>query len=164
MELQSKATVYAALGGTLALMGGIVYYAGLDNVDLEQVEVELAAVELGDVNRATGRAELDVTFLVRNPSDKTFTVSLITYELYGDGRLLGSGQYSTADIALPGRAVFYAGAEVPLESRFVIEKAPGNADAYDAAVGGGIGSYSAEGIITAESSWSVVEKEFRAGT
>ena len=32
MGLQSKFTVYAAIAGVLALMGGIVYYASLDNV------------------------------------------------------------------------------------------------------------------------------------
>jgi len=46
MGLQSKLTVYAAIVGCLALMGGIVYYASLDNVSLEQVEVELANVAL----------------------------------------------------------------------------------------------------------------------
>ncbi|RNJ77966.1 MAG: hypothetical protein EB829_05920 [Nitrosopumilus sp. H8] len=163
MPLQSKTTVYAALAGTLALMGGIVYYASLDNVDLEQVEIELAGVELGDVNTISGQAKFDITFLVRNPSDKTFTVSLITYQLYGDGELLGSGQYSTADIALPGRAVFYSGAEVPLKNTFVLDKTEANARIYEDAIEGRIGSFSAEGIITAESSWSVIEKEFGSG-
>ena len=46
MALQSKITVYAAIAGVLALMGGIVYYASLDNVQLEQVEIELTNVEL----------------------------------------------------------------------------------------------------------------------
>lgn len=164
MQLQSKATVYAALAGTLALMGGIVYYASLDNEKLGQVEVGLAGVELRGERAAAGEARFDVTFLVRNPSDKTFTVSLIGYELYGDGELLGAGQYSTADIALPGRAVFYAGAEVPLKSTFVLSRTEANAAAYEAAVGGRIGSFEAEGVITTESSWSTVEKEFRAGT
>ena len=48
MGLQSKLTVYAAIVGVLALMGGIVYYASLDNVSLEQVEVKLTDVTLRD--------------------------------------------------------------------------------------------------------------------
>ena len=35
MALQSKMTVYAAIAGVLGLMGGIVYYASLDNAELE---------------------------------------------------------------------------------------------------------------------------------
>jgi len=44
LALQSRLTVYAAIAGVLALMGGIVYYASLDNVSLDQVEVELTDV------------------------------------------------------------------------------------------------------------------------
>ncbi len=163
MALQSKMTVYAALAGVLALMGGIVYYASLDNVELEQVEIELTSVELRDVNTINNQAKFDVTFLVKNPSDKTFTVSLIGYQLYGDGILLGSGQYSTADIALPGRAVFYSGAEVPLKSTFVLSKSEINSEIYQDAIENKINGFEAEGSITTESSWSTVEKEFKTG-
>lgn len=143
-------------------MGAIVYYASLDNEKLEQVEIELASVELGDINMISGQAKFDVTFLVKNPSDKTFTVSLIRYQLYGDGKLLGSGQYSTTDIALPGRAVFYPDAEVPLKNMFTLYKTEDNEEIYEDAIEGRIISFSAEGIITAESSWSTIEKEFKS--
>lgn len=160
--LQSKVTVYAAIAGVLAMMGGIVYYASLDNAKLEQAEIRLAGVELVDVNTLENRAKLEVTFLVSNPSDKTFTVSQIGYELSGDGEVLGTGQYSTADIALPGRAVFYSGAEVPLKSLFHITRSEATAGAYDSVVGGLIGGYSASGSITTETSWSINEKEFES--
>ena len=41
MALQSRMTVYVAIAGVLALMGGIVFYASLDNPELEQAEIEL---------------------------------------------------------------------------------------------------------------------------
>ncbi|MCV0393377.1 MAG: hypothetical protein K5790_08855 [Nitrosopumilus sp.] len=156
-------TVYAAIAGVLALMGGIVYYASLDNVDLEQVEIELKSVELRDVSTVKNQAKFDVTFLVKNPSDKTFTVSVIGYQLYGDGVLLGSGQYSTADIALPGRAIFYGGAEIPLKNTFVLSKSETNSEIYQAAIENKITSFIAEGSITTETSWSTIEKEFKTG-
>lgn len=156
-------TVYAAIVGVLALMGGIVYYASLDNVQLEQVEIELASVELRDVSSVKNQAKFDVTFLVKNPSDKTFTVSIIAYQLYGDGILLGSGQYSTADIALPGRAVFYSGVEVPLKNTFVLNKSEENSEIYQMAIDDKITSFTAEGSITTETSWSTIEKEFKTG-
>ena len=163
MALQSKMTVYAAIAGVLALMGGIIYYASLDNVDLDQVEIKLTNVELRDVNSISNQAKFDVTFLVKNPSDKTFTVSVIEYNLYANGTLLGSGIYSTADIALPGRALFSAGAEIPLKNIFVINKGDVESEIYDAMINNRIASFSAEGSITTQSSWSEAQKEFKTG-
>ena len=92
MALQSKMTVYAALIGVFAMMGGIFYYGNLDTVQIEQVEIELINVELRDVSTEDNQAKFEVTFLVKNPSEKTLTVSLIKYQLYGDEKLLGSGK------------------------------------------------------------------------
>ena len=163
MALQSKMTVYAAIAGVLTLMGGIIYYASLDNVDLDQVEIELTNVEFREVSTINNQAKFDVTFLVKNPSDKTFTVSVIEYNLYADGALLGSGIYSTADIALPGRALFSAGAEIPLKNIFVISKGDVESEIYDAMINNRIASFSAEGSITTQSSWSEAQKEFKTG-
>lgn len=161
MELQSKTTVYIAIGAVVAMMVGFVYYASLDNESLEQAEIELGSVELRDVNTAKNQAKFDVVFLVTNPSEKTFTVSTIGYQLYGDGTLLGSGQYSVADIALPGRAIFYSGATVPLTSMFTLEKGDVDAATYEAMINGHITSFSAEGLLTTQTSWSTIDKEFK---
>ncbi len=163
MALQSKITVYAALAGVLALMGGIFYYGNLDTVQLEEVEIELTNVELRDVSTIDNQAKFDVTFLVKNPSEKTFTVPLIGYQLYGDGILLGSGEYSTVDISMPGRAAFYPGAEIPLKNIFVLSKSEVNSEIYQDAIENRINSFSAEGIITTQSSWMTIEKEFKTG-
>jgi len=163
MALQSKMTVYAALAGVLALMGGIFYYGSLDIVPLEQVEIKLTNVELVDVNTIDNQAKFDVTFLVKNPSDKTFTVPLIGYQLYGDGILLGSGEYSTEDITLPGRAAFFPGTEIPLKSIFVLSKSEVNSEIYQAVIENRINSFSAEGSITTQSSWMTVDIEFKTG-
>ena len=164
MELQSKTTVYVAIGGVLALMGGIVYYASLDNVSLEQAEIELGLVELRDINTVTNQAKFIVTFIVSNPSEKTFTVASIGYELYGDSTLLGSGQYSVIDIALPGRAVFYPGASIPLESTFVLDKSSVDSHVYEAMINGQISDFEAKGILTTQTSWSTIDKEFKANS
>ena len=162
MALQSKLTAYAAIAGVLALMGGIVYYAGLDNVDLEQVEINLSNVELRDVSTVNNQAKFDVTFLVKNPSEKTFTVALIDYKLYANDIELGSGQYSTADIALPGRALFSSGVEIPLKSTFVLNKSETNEEIYQNLIEEKVSEFSAEGIITTQTSWSTSDKEFQA--
>jgi len=163
MALQSKLTVYAAIAGVLALMGGIIFYASLDNVGLEQVEIGLTNVELINVNATGDQAKFEVTFLVKNPSDKTLTVAIIDYQLYGDGSLLGSGIYSTADVALPGRALFTSGAEIPLKNIFVLNKDEVSPEIYEKAVNGKIADFASEGRITTQTSWSETDKDFKTG-
>ena len=163
MALQSKMTVYAALVGVVALMGGIFYYGNLDSVQIEQVEIELTNVELRDVDTINNQAKFDVTFLVKNPSDKTFTVPLIEYQLYGDGILWGSGQYSTVDISMPGRAGFFPDVELPLKNVFVLEKSKINSEIYQDAIENRITSFSAEGSVTTQSAWMTIDKEFKTG-
>lgn len=161
MALQSKITVYVAIVGVFALMGGIIFYASLDNVELDQVEIKLTNVKLLDVNTIDNQAKFQVTFLIKNPSNKTLTVSVIDYKLYGDGKLLGSGLYSTADIALPGRALFYPGAEIPLKNIFILNKSEVNSEIYEDVINERITSFSAEGKITSQTTWSEVDKEFK---
>ena len=163
MALQSKMIVYAALAGCLALMGGIFYYGSLDTVQIEQVSIQLTNVELKDVSVIDNQAKFDVSFLVKNPSDKTFTVPLIEYQLYGDEILLGSGQYSTVDISMPGRAGFFPGVEITLKSIFVLSKSEVNSEIYQDVIENKIDRFSAEGIITTQSSWMTIEKEFKTG-
>lgn len=162
MQLQSKMTVYAAIAAMLALMGGIVYYSSLDNPFLEQVEIELEGVEIIDVNNIQNTATIQVVFLVTNPSDKTFTVPSISYELSGDGQPIGAGQYSTEDIAMPGRAAFYGGSSIPLKSKMVITSDSGIP--YQNIINNNIREYAASGIITVESAWAIVEVNFESST
>ena len=159
---QGKWILYAAIGGLLLIMGGIVYYASLDIPQLEQVEIELSNVELIDVNSIENRAKLKATFLVKNPSEKTFTVSFISYELFVNGNSIGTGQYSTQDIAMPGRAAFYPGSEIQLKSNFQLVLSDVNAQNYQSITRGESVRYSVEGTITTESAWSLVDKEFQS--
>jgi len=164
LALQSKFLVYAAIIGLLGLMGVIFWYGNLDAPDLELVEIEIADVEVLSVNKVANTAKLTVTFLVKNPSETTFTISVISYELYADGGLLGSGQYSTADIAMPGRAIFSSGVEIPLKNIFELDRSEVNNEIYQAIIDDDISSFKAEGVIVAESAWSTIEKEFKSST
>ena len=87
-----------------ALMGGLFVY--VDNTpSLQKAQIELYEVELLSVNTEENSAELSVSFMITNPSDTTFTVPRITYELYADGVLLGDGSYSE-DISMPGGLIY----------------------------------------------------------
>ena len=159
MALQSRLTVYAAIVGCLGLMAGIVYYASLDNVSLEQVQVELTDVVLREAGES--EAKLTLTFIVKNSSEKTFVVPVIEYQLYGDDVLLGSGKYSTEDVALPGRAQIFGGAEVPIKNTFVLNKDEITSEIYQSVINNEISNFVAEGMIITQSTWSVAETEFR---
>ena len=164
MALQSKILLYAAIVALLALLGAIFWYGNQDAPELEQVEIDLTNVEVISVNSIESTAKLAVTFLVKNPSETTFTVSLIDYQLYADGKLLGSGQYSTVDIAMPGRAIFSAGAEIPLKNTFELNKADVENQFYQAVLDENIDSFRADGMIHTESAWSASEKKFDSST
>ncbi len=69
LDLQSKFTVYAAIGAMLALLGGIVFYASLDNPSLEQAEIELDNVEIIEINSVDDIVKLQISFLIKNPSE-----------------------------------------------------------------------------------------------
>ncbi len=155
-------TVYAAIAGMLALMGGIVFYGSLDVPEIETTEIKLQSVEVVEVNTVDNNAKLQVAFLVKNPSEKTFTVPLISYDLYANGEHIGVGQYSTEDIAMPGRAAFYPGAEIPLKNFFNLVKSESNSDVYQMIVDGNSVQYSVEGIITVETAWALIEKDFES--
>ena len=154
--------LFAAIGGLFALMGYFVYYASLDNPQLEQIEIELVGVELIQVSSIENRAELETTFLVKNPSEKTFTVPLIKFELFVDGKSIGKGQYSTEDIAMPGRAAFYSGTEIPLKTKFYLVLSDSIVQEYQDIINGGEMRFSVEGEITAQTAWSLIEKEFQS--
>lgn len=164
MGLQSKMTVYAAIAAMLALMAFIVFYASLDNPELEKAQIDLQSVDILEVNNIENKASLKITFLVKNPSEKTFTVPSITYSIYGDGKLIGSSQYSTEDVAMPGRAAFYSGAEIPLESKLVITQTASNSDIYQSIINNQVNSFRAEGTIAVETAWSIIEKDFETST
>jgi len=148
----------------LGLMGAIFWYGNLDVPELEQVEIKLTNVGVISINQIENIAKLEVTFLIKNPSETTLTVPLIVYQLYADGQLLGSGLYSTVDVAMPGRALFSSGAEIPLKNTFKLIKADVNDEIYQVILDDGINSFRAEGLMTTESAWSTIEMEFDSST
>ena len=160
MKPPGRSILVVAIVALLGLMGGIVYYASLDNDDLSMATIDLESVELIDVNSIENRATLKVTFLVGNPGDVTVTVPVITFQLFADGSEVGNGTYSTEDVAMPGRAAFYPDAEIPLNTRMSIVMSEMNESVYDKIVSGQPVQYSATGMITVESAWSIVELLF----
>ena len=61
---------------------------------------------------------------------------------------------------MPGRAAFYPDAEIPLNTRMSIVMSEMNESVYDKIVSGQPVQYTASGMITVESAWSIVELDF----
>lgn len=160
MQLQSRLTVFIAIGSMLALMGGIVYYASLDNTSLESVEFLSGSVRIASIDTIAERARIEVTFNIRNPSDVTFTIPEISYEIGTGQEKIVSGKYSTADIAMPGRVVFSTNELIPLKSITHMIKSDANAAIYDRLLAGQIDNYVATGTVVVESAWSIIERGF----
>lgn len=149
-----------AIAGLLAMLGGITWYASLDNPQLGMAEIELTTVKVVNTNTVDNRATMEVSFLIKNPGEKTFTVSSIDYELFANGKSLGKGSYSTEDIAMPGRAAFIPGSEIELPTTFNLILSDNIADEYNSIIDGQELKYTAKGKIVVESAWSLVEKQF----
>ena len=160
MKPPGRSILVVAIVALLGLMGGIVYYASLDNEDLSMATIEIDSVEVVDVNSIENSATLKVTFLVTNPCDVTVTVPVITFELFADGSFVGNGIYSTEDVAMPGRAAFYPGAEIPLNTKMSVVMSDMNDMVYKKIASGQTLQYSATGMLTVESAWSIVEIDF----
>jgi len=154
--------LFVAIGGLLALMGYFVYYASLDIPELEKLEIELASVDLKDVNSVENHATLETSFLIKNPSEKTFTIVIISYELFANGNSIGTGQYSTGDIPMPGRAAFYPGSEIELKNFFQLILSDNNVQEYQSITNEEKVQYSVKGEVTVETAWSLIEKNFES--
>ncbi|MBM2851487.1 MAG: hypothetical protein HW420_34 [Candidatus Nitrosotenuis sp.] len=149
-----------AIAGLLAMLGGIIWYASLDNPQLGMAEIQLTTVKVVNTNTIDNRASLEVSFLIKNPGEKTFTVSNIDYELSANGKSLGRGAYSTEDIALPGRALFIPNGQIELPTTFYLTFSDNIADEYNSIINGQELKFNAKGKMTVESAFSLVEKEF----
>jgi len=157
---RGKVVITAAFVGLGFGMLGLIYFAGLDNPQLEMVQLELVGVKVLDTNSIDKRATLEIIFLVTNPSEKTFTISNINFELFVNNKDVGNGEYSTEDIAMPGRAAIYAGDSVELSTKFSLVYTDQIANEYSIITNGEQASYRAKGIASVESAWSIVEKPF----
>jgi hypothetical protein len=63
---------------------------------------------------------------------------------------------------MPGRAAFYPGSEIPLKNFFELVLTDTNAQEYRLIVEGESIQYSVKGIVTVETAWSLLEKEFES--
>ncbi len=160
MKLQSKAILYIAIGGLLAMMGGMIVWATMGEAEMERAQVEVVKVELVDVNTIENFAKLKLTFKIYNPSSTALTISHIDYEIFADEKSLGMGSYNTQDIPMTGRASIFSHSETELQSLMKVSWSEEIDKEYQAIISGKDVIYKTKGQGEFESAWSIIEFEF----
>ena len=158
----SKIIVYAAIGAMFAFMGGIAYYSTYDIPELEKSELELLSVNVAEIDSVENRLYLEVVFGITNYGERTVTVPEIGFELFANGKLLGSSSYSVSDIPLNGRALMLSGMQVPLVGEITVNQTDGIKDVYEAIAAGESLDYKVIGQYTIETAWQVIDIQFES--
>jgi len=149
-----------AIAGLFAFLFTMMGVSLMDIPELEKSQLRLGSVEVTGINTIENHAKLKVSFLITNHGERTFVIPVISYELFANGKSIGTSSYSVEDIPMTGRAPFYPGAEIPLDSYLKISLTESNSDEYLAIVNGEFVEFSVKGQYTIETAWQLLEKEF----
>jgi len=152
--------VYVAIGAMFAFMGGIVYYSTFDIPELEKSEFELLSVSVVEIDSIQNRMYVDVVFGITNHGERTVTVPEISFQLFANGKSIGSSSYSVSDIPLNGRALMLTGMQVPLVGKITINLTDDIKDIYEAMAAGESLDYRAVGQYTIETAWQVIDIQY----
>ena len=154
--------LYVAIAGLFAFLFTMMGVSLMDIPELEKSQLRLGSVEVTGINTIENHAKLKVSFLITNHGERTFVIPVISYELFANGKSIGTSSYSVEDIPMTGRAPFYPGAEIPLDSYLKISLTESNSDEYLAIVNGEFVEFSVKGQYTIETAWQLLEKEFES--
>jgi len=156
----TKMFLYIAIGALFAFLGGIVYYSTIDFPELEKSELELLSVDVIEIDSIQNRMFLDVVFGITNHGERTVTVPQIGFELFANGKSLGSSSYDVSDIPLNGRALMLSGMRVPLVGEITINLTDDIKDIYEAIAAGESLDYKVTGQYRIETAWQVIDVQF----
>jgi hypothetical protein len=162
--LVSRGTVVilGAFAGLGILLLSLVMFANSGQDVLKKINIDLVSVKVLDVNKINNRAHLEVAFNVTNPTTITATIPSINYDLFVNGKDLGSGIYSTEDIAMAGRAPLFSGSTVTLTNTFELVDTDKISNEYQAITSNQPVSYKVTGQVTVESAWTLITKDFES--
>ena len=138
----------------------LVMFANSGQDVLQKINIDLVSVKVLDVNKINNRANLEVAFNVTNPTTITATIPSISYDLFVNGKDLGSGHYTTEDIAMTGRAPLFSGSTTTLTNTFELVNTDKISNEYQSITNNQPVSYKVTGQVTIESAWTLITKDF----
>ena len=162
MVSRGRVVILGAFAGLGILLLFLVMFANSGQDVLKKINLDLVSVKVLDVNKINSRAHLEVAFNVTNPTTITATIPSINYDLFVNGKDLGSGHYSTEDIAMAGRAPLFSGSTVTLTNTFELVDTDKISNEYQAITSNQPVSYKVTGQVTVESAWTLIIKDFES--
>ena len=162
MVNRGRVVILGAFAGLGILLLSLVLFANSGQDTLKQINIDLVGVKLIDVDKINNRAHLEVLFNVTNPTTITSTIPSINYDLFVNGKDLGSGHYSTEDIAMAGRAPLFPSSTVTFTNTFELVNTEKISNEYKAITIGQQVSYKVTGQVTVESAWTLITRDFQS--
>ena len=162
MVNRGRVVILGAFAGLGILLLSLVLFANSGQDTLKQINIDLVGVKLIDVDKINNRAHLEVLFNVTNPTTITSTIPSINYDLFVNGKDLGSGHYSTEDIAMAGRAPLFPSSTVTFTNTFELVDTDKISNQYKAITTGQKVSYKVTGQVTVESAWTLITRDFQS--
>lgn len=160
MVNKGKAVLVAAFVGLGGLMLFFYFYANSYQPELNQVTINLQTVKVLDVDKISNRADLEIDYMLNNPTTVTSTISTINYELYANGQDIGEGHYSVEDIPMAGRPALFPGSNMTVTDKFDLVDSPNISGVYNSILKGDPIKYEAKGQVTIESTLTLITKDF----
>jgi len=159
---KGKAVLVAAFVGLGGLMLFFYLYANSYQPQLQQVTIDLQTVKVLDVDKINNRADVEVDYILNNPTTITSTISTINYELYANGQDIGQGHYSVEDIPMAGRPALFPNSNMTVTDKFELVNSPNISSIYNSIINGEPVKYEAKGQVTIESTLTLITKDFDA--
>ena len=154
----------ALIGAIAAVALTIIFYPLLVQTPFnpDDVHIQLGKVALASGSQGEQELQLRVTFNITNDSDYTLTTSTVEYELFADGKSVGSDLISYEDIPVNGRPALFPGAPaIPVTDTFTLKYSDAQADLFNKILDGSSNiQWSATGSSTIESGTTFQEKPF----
>ncbi len=135
-------------------------YANSYQPQLQEVTIDLQNVKVLDVDKINNRADLEVDYLLNNPTGVTSTISTIDYDLYANGQDIGQGHYSVEDIPMAGRPALFPGGNMTVTDKFDLVETPNISNIYNSILKGDPIKFEAKGQVTIESTLTFITKSF----
>lgn len=155
-----------ALGAAIAaVVIVIVLYPLLaknaEEFDPMQVDIGLSKVDVAQQNQTDSIVTIMPTFTFTNRNDVTLTTESIDYQIFADGKSVGTSTISYADVPVVGRPEMFTNSTVSIPGSFYYQLSSDNADIFKKVRDSSTSvNWTATGTASIESGTTVLDRPF----